>query len=79
MAIPNPLEITGLDHVVLRVRDLDAALGFYRDVLGLPIERQLDIGLVQLRAGRALIDLVPVDRRDRPQHGSLRADAGALR
>ena len=61
MANPNPVEITGLDHVVLRVRDLDAALGFYRDALGLPIERQLDIGLTQLRAGAALIDLVPVD------------------
>jgi catechol 2,3-dioxygenase-like lactoylglutathione lyase family enzyme len=63
MATPKPLEITGLDHVVLRVRDLEAALGFYRDALGLPIERQLDIGLVQLRAGAALIDLVPLDSK----------------
>jgi catechol 2,3-dioxygenase-like lactoylglutathione lyase family enzyme len=61
MTTTNPLEIAGIDHVVLRVRDIDAALAFYRDVLGLPIERQLDIGLVQLRAGAALIDLVPVD------------------
>lgn len=45
---------------MLRVKDLDAALRCYRDALGLPIERQLDIGLVQLRAGAALIDLVPV-------------------
>jgi len=59
----KPIEIRGLDHVVLRVRDLTAALGFYRDVLGLPIERELDMGLVQLRAGAALIDLVPVDSR----------------
>ena len=29
-------------------------------MLGLSIERQLDIGLVQLRAGTSLIDLVPV-------------------
>jgi glyoxylase I family protein len=56
----NPFEITGLDHVVLRVKDLDAALHFYRDALGLTIERELDIGLVQLRAGASLIDLVPV-------------------
>ena len=53
--------VIGLDHVVLRVRDLDAMLDFYRDTLGCPIERTLDIGLVQLRAGSSLIDLVPVD------------------
>jgi catechol 2,3-dioxygenase-like lactoylglutathione lyase family enzyme len=27
-----------LDHIVLNVTDLDAALAFYRDVLGLPVE-----------------------------------------
>jgi catechol 2,3-dioxygenase-like lactoylglutathione lyase family enzyme len=56
----HPIEINAIDHVVLRVKDLDAALVFYRDALGLEIERQLDIGLVQLRAGASLIDLVPV-------------------
>ena len=55
------IPIIALDHVVLRVRDLDAMLGFYRDTLGCPVERTLDIGLVQLRAGSSLIDLVPVD------------------
>jgi catechol 2,3-dioxygenase-like lactoylglutathione lyase family enzyme len=39
----------------------DATIAFYRDVLGCPVERQLDIGLVQLRAGASLIDIVPVD------------------
>ncbi len=56
----NPIEIRTIDHVVLRVKDLDKALVFYRDTLGLSIERRLDLGLVQLRAGRCLIDLVPV-------------------
>ena len=56
----NPIEINAIDHVVLRVTDLAAALAFYRDALGLTIERQLDMGLVQLRAGASLIDLVPV-------------------
>ncbi len=52
----------GLDHVVLRVADLERSLRFYRDGLGFPVERRLDeLGLVQLRAGSALIDLVPVD------------------
>jgi len=56
------LRIRGIDHVVLRVRDLDRALAFYRDVLGCTLEReQAPLGLWQLRAGSALIDLVPVD------------------
>ncbi len=55
------IEIGGLDHVVLRVRDLGAALRFYCDVLGCREERRLaELGLVQLRAGEALIDLVEV-------------------
>lgn len=52
----------GLDHVVVRVMDLERALAFYRDALGFPIERRIDaLGLVQLRAGASLIDLVPID------------------
>ena len=51
--------IRNLDHVVLRVRDMDRALAFYTGVLGCREERRLEeIGLVQLRAGAALIDLV---------------------
>jgi catechol 2,3-dioxygenase-like lactoylglutathione lyase family enzyme len=53
--------VAGIDHVVLRIADRDRALGFYRDVLGCPVEReQAEVGLTQLRAGRALIDLVTV-------------------
>jgi len=54
--------VQGLDHVVVRVRDLDASLRFYCGVLGFPLERRLDeLGLFQLRAGASLIDLVPID------------------
>ncbi len=54
--------IKGLDHVVLRVADLDRALRFYCEVLGCTEERRLEsIGLVQLRAGASLIDLVTAD------------------
>ena len=56
------IHIREIDHVVLRVIDLDKALRFYCDVLGCTIDRRVDsIGLIQLRAGRCLIDLVPVD------------------
>lgn len=58
-------EITGIDHVVVRTADQARALAFYRDVLGLIVEReQPEIGLIQLRAGRSLIDLVPGDTVD---------------
>jgi glyoxylase I family protein len=51
-----------IDHLVLRIVDLDRMLRFYVDVLGCTLERRQDaIGLVQLRAGHSLIDLVPVD------------------
>ena len=37
-------------------------LHFYCDALGCTVEkRQEDLGLIQLRAGSALIDLVPID------------------
>jgi catechol 2,3-dioxygenase-like lactoylglutathione lyase family enzyme len=56
------IHIRDIDHLVLRVIDLDRMLRFYGEVLGCTIERRQDaIGLVQLRAGRALVDLVPVD------------------
>jgi catechol 2,3-dioxygenase-like lactoylglutathione lyase family enzyme len=50
-----------IDHLVLRVVDLETMLAFYTGVLGCTVERRDDaIGLVQLRAGRSLVDLVPV-------------------
>ncbi|MGB3268634.1 MAG: VOC family protein [Rhodanobacter sp.] len=56
------IRIGEIDHVVLRVTDLVAMTRFYCDVLGCHEERRQDeIGLVQLRAGASLIDLVPVD------------------
>lgn len=57
-----PFALKQLDHVVLRVRDMSAMLAFYCDVLGCALERRQEAsGLVQLRAGRSLIDLVDVD------------------
>ncbi|MFS8063719.1 MAG: VOC family protein [Luteimonas sp.] len=57
-----PFQLQQIDHVVLRVRDGAAMQAFYCDVLGCNVERRQDgIGLIQLRAGQSLIDLVPVD------------------
>jgi glyoxylase I family protein len=55
------LKVRGLDHLVLRVRDMAAMERFYCEVLGLTVDRRQDrIGLVQLRAGAQLVDLVDV-------------------
>jgi len=56
------IPIREIDHLVLRIVDLPAMLRFYGEVLGCAVERRQDeIGLVQLRVGRSMIDLVPVD------------------
>jgi len=58
----SAIQIRGIDHVVLRVSDSVRAVRFYCDVLGCTTERRIDaLGLIQLRAGASLIDLVPVD------------------
>jgi glyoxylase I family protein len=51
-----------LDHVVLRVADLERARAFYCGVLGCAFEKWQDkFGLLQLRAGSSLIDLIACD------------------
>lgn len=71
MQSANPIAIRGIDHVVLRVRDVPAMQRFYCDTLGCTVEKiQAQIGLTQLRAGRQLIDLVDVE-------GKLGREGGA--
>ena len=55
------ISILGLDHLVLRVKDLEGMTRFYSDALGCTLERSLEeVRLNQLRAGRSLIDLVDI-------------------
>ena len=56
------IPIHHIDHLVLRVVDAERMVDFYAAVFGCTVERRRpELGLVQLRAGSALIDLVPVD------------------
>lgn len=60
------IEVSDLDHVALRVGDLDAALAFYHDLLGLPIrDREQfeagDLPFVAVVAGGRHLHLVPSD------------------
>ncbi len=55
-------QIRDIDHVVLRVIDLERMIEFYCEGLGCTVHwRRPDLGLVHLRAGNVMIDLVPVD------------------
>jgi catechol 2,3-dioxygenase-like lactoylglutathione lyase family enzyme len=60
--VSAPFKLQDIDHVVLRVCDVERMRRFYCDVLGCTFEKdQLgEFGLLQLRAGRSLIDLIDV-------------------
>lgn len=68
MSQQSPIQVAVIDHVVLRTKRLNRMIAFYRDVLGCPVEREAGAsGLVQLRAGNSLIDILDVS-------GSAEAD-----
>jgi len=62
LSAARPFATKGLDHIVLRVRDLEQSLRFYTNALDGSVERRIDaLGLIQVRLGASLIDLVPVE------------------
>ncbi|MEP7100510.1 MAG: VOC family protein [Burkholderiales bacterium] len=57
-----PFAVQRLDHVVLRVADLERSIRFYREVLGCElVKRRDELGLVHVRAGVSMIDFVSID------------------
>ena len=72
-----PFSVLRIDHVVLRVKDAERAIAFYCGVLGCTVEkRRDDLGLVHLRAGASLIDLVTPDGPLDRQGGALAGTEG---
>jgi catechol 2,3-dioxygenase-like lactoylglutathione lyase family enzyme len=60
------IEVTDIDHVAIRVSDIEQALSFYHDLLGLPIrDREKfdnnELPFVAVVAGGRHLHLVPVD------------------
>jgi len=56
------LKLRGIDHVVLRVKDIDAMRRFYCDVLGAAhVAYRPEFGMSHLRVGGAMIDLIEVN------------------
>lgn len=65
------IRIRGIDHVVLRVRDIERMRAFYCEVLGAEhVVYRPEFGMSHLRVGDAMIDLVEVS-------GSLGKAGGA--
>ncbi len=57
----SAIKTAGLDHIVLRVADTARSIAWYESVLGCRVERLLpSLGLVQMRVGASLIDLVDI-------------------
>jgi catechol 2,3-dioxygenase-like lactoylglutathione lyase family enzyme len=71
-----PFTILGIDHVVLRAVDPAGLERFYTEALGCTLEKRQGT-LTQLRAGTALIDIVPADTEG-PAGGSSRSGGANL-
>jgi catechol 2,3-dioxygenase-like lactoylglutathione lyase family enzyme len=57
-----PFKAQRLDHLVLRVRDLEASVNFYVNVLGCKVARRRDdLGLIHIQTGTSMIDLVSTE------------------
>lgn len=53
------IQIRTIDHVVIYAQDQEALVAFYRDVLGCNVVRRNSaVGLVHLRAGTAMLDIL---------------------
>ena len=71
------INVRSVDHVVLRVADVETVGAFYIDVLGGSWDRRRDdIGLHHLRLGELMIDLVPVDGQLGRMGGAAPASGG---
>lgn len=67
------IHVREIDHVVICTGKPEEMIKFYCDVLGCTVERRLDsIGLVQMRAGRSLIDLVTDDAKQTRKDAAVR-------
>jgi glyoxylase I family protein len=59
------IHVKTIDHIVLRTDRVEEMVNFYCRILNCTVERTLpeEVGLSQLQAGNALIDIVAVDSK----------------
>src|SRR5688500_15795261 len=56
------LKLRGIDHVVLRVTDMEVMQRFYCEILGAThVAYRPEFGMSHLRAGESMIDLIEVN------------------
>ncbi len=65
----SPLKITGIDHVVLHVKDLARSKKFYIELLGMEVEHESSWQLF-LKCGNQGVALFEVDNGDKIHGGS---------
>ena len=63
------IDVVDMDHVAIRVTDLERSLSFYHDLLGMPVRDRDryeagEVPYVAVVAGGRHVHLVPVDERD---------------
>jgi catechol 2,3-dioxygenase-like lactoylglutathione lyase family enzyme len=71
------IRIRNIDHLVLRVRDIEAMRAFYCDVLGAEhIAYRPDFAMSHLRVGDCMLDLVEGEKRGfaAPEGGRVNLD-----
>jgi catechol 2,3-dioxygenase-like lactoylglutathione lyase family enzyme len=71
----NPIQFEGLDHVVLRVANLERSLEFFVGALGMHVERIIEgVNFCHVRCGRNMIDLLEAAEDARPMPGRENVD-----
>ncbi len=79
-----PFKVTGIDHVVLHVKDLSRAKKFYVDFLGMEVRRENSWQLF-VRCGTQQVGLFEVDEGERinggheANHMALRLQSGEFK
>lgn len=71
----NPIQIEGLDHLVLRVASIERSVAFFVGILGLHVERVIEgVNFCHIRCGRNMIDLLESAEEARPASGTANVD-----
>lgn len=63
--------VRGIDHVYYWTRDMDRAVAFYRDVLGLELGYRAGNGWAEFRAGPIRLALHGTEESDLPPGGTI--------
>ena len=72
-----PFSVERIDHLVFRVIDLERSAAFYGSALGCEVVRRRDdLGLIHIRAGASMIDLISIDGKLGRSGGASPAQGG---